>query len=155
MRLETSTAADIAQIRSWSEVDIDKFHRSVSPKFWLTAAPGSYLAGAIDDAEGRVLYFRFDREGDLLRMHTQFAPETVVSRRRVAVAINKVLPEYLALAAEVGISGIVFETVFSALAAFMARIGFVKAEGENNDYILKFAASAASSTEQECVTAHE
>lgn len=138
MRLETSTAEDIAQIRSWSEVDIDKAHRTTPPKFWLTAAPDSYLAGAIDDLEGRVLYFRFDREGDLLRMHTQFAPESLVNRRRVATAISEVLPQYLQMVAAVGITGIVFETVFPELAAFMARIGFVNAEGDNNDYVLRF-----------------
>jgi hypothetical protein len=140
MLIKPTSIEDVEQISAWSEVDLDESHRRIDPSFWLTAAPGSYLVGAIDDAEGRVLYFRFDREQEsLLRMHTQFAPSTEVNSSRVAKAISGVLPSYLQMVQADGIGGIVFETRFSELAAFMARLGFRKAEGKNDDFILEFA----------------
>jgi hypothetical protein len=140
MQVKPTYTEDVEQIRAWSEIDIDESHRKTNPEFWLTAAPGSYFAGAIEDADGIVLYFRFDKEGDLLRMSTQFAPENFVSRRRVAEAISAVLPSYSRMVQADGITGIVFETKFPELAAFMSRIGFEKAGGDN--FILSFAAQA-------------
>jgi hypothetical protein len=140
MLIKPTSIEDMEQIRAWAEADIDEAHRCIDPSFWLTAATKSYLAGAIDDSEGRVLYFRFDREQEsLLRMHTQFGPENQVSRSRVAQAISTVLPNYLQMVQADGINGIIFETRFPELAAFMARLGFRKAEGENDDYVLRFA----------------
>jgi hypothetical protein len=141
MQVKPTSIEDLEQIGAWSEIDIDEPHRKISPEWWLTAAPGSYFAGAIDDSEGRVLYFRFDRENtSTLRMHTQFAPQNLVAPRRVAKAICDVLPNYLAIVREVGIDSIIFETKFPELAAFMSRIGFQKAGGD--DFILSFAAQA-------------
>jgi hypothetical protein len=141
MQVKPTFIEDVEQIRAWSEIDIDESHRKTNPEFWLTAAPGSYFAGAIEDADGIVLYFRFEKEGELLRMHTQFAPENLVSRRRVAEAISAVLPNYSRMVQADGITGIVFETKFPELAAFMSKIGFQKAGGD--DFILNFAAQAA------------
>jgi hypothetical protein len=142
MQVKPTYIEDVEQIRAWSEIDIDESHRKTNPEFWLTAAPGSYFAGAIDDSDGRILYFRFDREDEsTLRMHTQFAPENLVSRRRVAEAISAVLPNYSRMVQADGITGIVFETKFPELVAFMSKIGFQKAGGD--DFILNFAAQAA------------
>jgi hypothetical protein len=140
MQIKPTTIEDVEQICAWSKIDIDESHRKTNPEFWLTAAPGSYFGGAIEDADGIVLYFRFDREQEsLLRMHTQFAPSTKVNRSRVAKAISAVLPSYLQIVQADGIDGIVFETRFPELVAFMARLGFIKAEGKHDDYILEFA----------------
>jgi hypothetical protein len=148
INLSPTVNEDLDRIKTWQAADIDEAHRIINPTWWLTGALGSYLAGRAEDSEGIVLYFRFDKETpDTLRMYTQFGPEEIVSRRRVAAVIAGVLPPYIRSVQAVGIQAIIFETIFPELAAFCTKtLGFEHVE-KSNDYILKFAAEAVAVTE--------
>jgi hypothetical protein len=136
VQLVASTESDLPQIQTWCKSDIDFTHHHIDPRFFLTGQ--GYLTTKIDDSEGTTLYARFDREDSLLRMHTQFATESIVSRKRVARAISTALPPFIEHVRASGITGILFETTFPGLADFMKKFGFKKLDGENDDYVLMF-----------------
>jgi hypothetical protein len=132
-----STEADLPELEAWSISDIDSFHVTIDPLFWLTGS-NSFLALKVTDDEGDVLFVRFDREDSGLRMHTQFAPLETVSKKRVVSAILGTLPAFIEKAKTEGLTHITFMTTFPQLAAWMQlTLGFRLVEG-TDDYKLKF-----------------
>lgn len=83
------------------------------------------------------MYMRLDQEADLMRFHTQFAPENEVSKKRVVDTILAGLPAIQGEAMKRNLKGLVFESTSKSLIAFMAKLGF-KALENTNDYVLKF-----------------
>jgi hypothetical protein len=148
------TAEDFPKLIEWIREDIDETHHAMVPEFWQTGAD-CFLNLKVADAEGDVFFVRFDREQDGLRMSTQFAPPTVVSKKRVTEAILGTLPAFIERVKQDGIQFIVFETTFPHLAGFMQiNLRFRLVEG-TNDYKLNFAVKPQAVPEQqECFIAH-
>jgi hypothetical protein len=88
------------------------------------------------DSKGPLTYIRLDRESDYVRIHTQFAPESVVSKRRLVVgmiaAVKKLIDVYQSQA-----KGLVFNSVNKSLVAFMGNHLNFTSVG-NDDYQLEF-----------------
>jgi hypothetical protein len=88
------------------------------------------------DGKGPLAYVRLDAEGEYARIHTQFAPESIVSKRRLIVgmiqAVKSLIEYYRS-----GRKGLVFNSVNPSLVAFMSKhLGF-KSIGQD-DYRLDF-----------------
>jgi hypothetical protein len=126
-----SIDSDLDQLKEW--IDKDPYHKDQPADWWLTG--NGYLSCALQDDKGPVFYLRFDQEGDLLRMSTQFAPESEVSRIRVAKAILKTFPKFIE-SMRPKFKGIVFESISPELIGFMSKLGFNKTNGD--DYVLLF-----------------
>ena len=129
-----STLDDLEQLKEWTAHDPYHFHQD-RPEWWLTGAEGSLLCFCLMDQKGPLTYVRLD-DGDYIRIHTQFAPESVVSKRRLVVGmiecVTKLIEVYKTSA-----RGMIFNSVNPSLIAFMDnRLGF-KSVG-NNDYRLDF-----------------
>jgi hypothetical protein len=133
MKFESSTLEDIQQIQEWTDAD-EYHHGQNNPAWWITGN-GSYLAGCIQDDEGTVLYFRFDREDPLLRLNIQFAPIEKVSKRRVVQALLGTFSNIEMLARAAQFTGLIFASESPRLILFLDKLGF-KQEGEN--FILRF-----------------
>jgi hypothetical protein len=130
-----STFEDIAQLTEWISNDPYHFHQGQAA-WWLTGSEGSLLAFCLMDARGPLAYVRLDREGEYIRIHTQFAPKSVVSNRRLVVgmiAAVKKLEEVYQLQAK----GFVFNSVNESLIAFMGNHLKFTSVG-NDDYQLDF-----------------
>ena len=130
---------DEPQILEWMQAD--PYHSSkvdvMERGWWLTGA-NCQLAGAVDDESGPVLYYRFDEEGSLVRMHTQFGPPEQVSKQRVVQAISDAIAVVSVLFKEQGFKGIVFESTSGSLIRFMSKLGFKAKLDSNNDFVLMF-----------------
>jgi hypothetical protein len=135
MLFSPSTVDDLEQLTEWIAYDPYHFHQG-QPEWWLTG--NGLLAFCLMDDRGPLTYVRLDDEGEYIRIHTQFAPESVVSKRRLVVgmlqAINTLIEVYKSTA-----KGLVFNSVSPGLIAFMGRLGFI-AVG-NDDYRLDFEVS--------------
>jgi len=137
IRFIPTSLEDQPQICEWLSEDPSKKGDPIMPGWWVTGA-NCVMAGCAQDEFGPVVYLRFDRDGDLIRMHTVFAPEAEVSKRRVAQAISQAMPALMGLAKKNGGKGIVFESVSSKLIDFMGRFGFVPRPNYFNDFVLMF-----------------
>jgi hypothetical protein len=129
--------SDLPQIADW--VRQDPFH--CDDEAWKNVegmlTGSGLLSFCLRDSIGPVIFMRFDKEGELMRIAAQFGPEEEVSRRRTAVALIKVgLPLMKLCAKKNGLKGLVFESTSETLIAFMIKQGF-KAIG-NSDYALAF-----------------
>jgi hypothetical protein len=134
MRFDPST--DIEQIKAWTLAD-PYHYRQDQPEWWLTNAEGSLLVFCLTDNQGPVAYVRLDAEGEDVRIHTQFAPESIVSKRRLVVSMIQCMVKLTELAIKVSAKGMIFNSVNPSLIAFMdKRLGF-KPVGQN-DYRLDF-----------------
>jgi hypothetical protein len=134
MRLEVSTIADVQRISDWTQVD--EYHRENNvPAWWLTG--NGSLAFRLDDDEGPVVYIRVD-EGDLYRLHCQFAPRDVVSKRRLISSMMGIFPWVSEYAKSRGAKGVVFNSGSPSLARFMKKLGFEPSWEKYGDYVLKF-----------------
>jgi hypothetical protein len=132
-----STVDDIDQIVEWTKHDPYHFHQG-QPEWWLTEAEGSLLAFCLMDKKGPVAYVRLDVDGDFIRIHTQFAPEAVVSKRRLVVgmiaAVKKLIEFY---SSQTIMRGFIFNSINPSLIMFMDKhLGF-KPAGDD-DYWLIF-----------------
>ena len=156
MRFETTTReADLQRIKEW--IAADEYHntKNFSDEFFLTGFGA--LCFRVDDSVGPTMYIRIETdavEPKHCRAHIQFAPPEIVSPRRVAVALLQTLPVMVEHFQQKGFEAMLFESMAPKLIGFFEKKGFVPVDG-TDDFILKFAAKAACSTEQECVTAHE
>lgn len=136
----TSTQVDDQpMILRWMESD--PYHcinaTITGSEWWLTGM--GLLSGCIEDAHGPAMFFRFDREDNLVRLHTQFGPENEVSKRRVVKVIMEALPALRTKALEYGGRGFIFESTSPLLIRFMYSIGFGPADRDNvNDHIWIF-----------------
>jgi hypothetical protein len=132
------TESDFPTIETWISEDYffwDKTKPAYLPSWW---AKFSYVSFKIQDAQGTVIFCRFDRENaTTLRMHSQFAPSARVSERRVAAVILEAIPRFVKQAAMDGFTAIVFDSVSPKLTKFMCdKLGFEPIG--NNDYQLSF-----------------
>jgi hypothetical protein len=136
INLSSSNEGDLEQLNEWIAHDPYHFHQG-QPEWWLTGAPGSLLAFCLMDKKGPLAYVRLDAEGEYIRIHTQFAPETEVSKRRLVVGMVKCLEKLIELYKSAGKRGLVFNSVSPSLIAFMDKhLGF-KSVG-SDDYQLNF-----------------
>jgi hypothetical protein len=131
-----STLADVEQLTEWIAHDPYHFHQG-QPEWWLSGAQGSLLAFCLMDARGPLTYVRLDAEGEYVRIHTQFAPESVVSKRRLVVGMIYAVKCLIQLYKSNGAKGLVFNSVNPSLVGFMGKhLGF-KSIGDD-DYVLDF-----------------
>lgn len=135
MQFTPSTFDDIEQIREWILHDPYHFHQG-QPEWWLTGVDESLLAFCLADERGPLSYVRLDAEGEYVRIHTQFAPLSVVSKRRLVVGMIQAL-KTLADLYKGAYKGLVFNSINPSLIAFLDKhLGF-KPVG-NNDFRLDF-----------------
>lgn len=129
-----SVPADVPQIAEWTA--IDPYHyRQCQPEWWLTGNE-NLLAFILMDVRGPLTFVRLDEEGEYIRIHTQFAPRTEVSRARLLVGMVECMDKLIALY-KLDRKGMIFNSVSPTLIAFMGkRFGF-KSVGDN-DYRLDF-----------------
>lgn len=136
IRLTEVTSQDVEQIKEWTASD--EWHAYLKPSSAESYVTGNgLLSFCIQDDKGPVVFVRFDKDGDLLRVATQFAPVSVVSKRRlIAGIITALVPSIVSVGKENGLKGAVYESVSPTLINFMSKFGF-KAAG-NDDYVLTF-----------------
>ena len=128
-----SITADIPQLEEWIAHDPYHFHQG-NPEWWLTG--NGLLAFTLLDERGPLCYVRLDEEGKYVRIHTQFAPEAVVSKRRLLVGMIQCMTKLIELCRPQK-RGMVFNSVSPSLIAFMGkRFNFVI--DKDDDYVLEF-----------------
>lgn len=132
MKLTPTTEADLSQIGDW--ITADSFHQGQSAMFWLTGSD-CLFAARVEDKRGVVAYARVEEEETGYRIHAQFAPEDIVSRRRVARAIVNFIVTMKAVANTNKKQRLITESENPDLIVFLAGLGFLP--GEGHDYILK------------------
>jgi len=135
INLSPSTPDDLEQLTEWIAHDPYHFHLG-QPDWWLTGSEGSLLAFCLMDSRGPLTYVRLDEEGEYVRIHTQFAPESVVSKRRLIVGmiecVRKLVEVYTGSK-----KGMIFNSVSPNLIAFMGNhLNFITVG--NDDYQLDF-----------------
>ena len=135
INLTPSTLNDIEQLTEWIAHDPYHFHQG-QPDWWLTDADGSLLAFCLMDTRGPLTYVRLDLEGEYIRIHTQFAPESVVSKRRLVVGMIECMKNLIQFY-KPHAKGMIFNSVNPSLAAFMGKhLGFESVGSD--DYRLDF-----------------
>lgn len=136
IHFSVSLESDIPQLAEWASIDPYHFHQG-QPEWWLTGVEGSLLAFILTDERGPLTFVRLDREGEHVRIHTQFAPREEVSQRRLVAGMIQCLDVLVMRATVEGFKGMIFNSVSPSLIAFMGkRFGF-KSVG-NDDYRLDF-----------------
>ena len=137
LKLTTTNPEDLEQIQEWLQAD--PWHSGDarnSPKAMLSGS-GALLCFCVQDDKGPVFYIRLDKENDLVRVAAQFAPENIVSKRRVILGLARAfVPAAKKFAQDRGFKGLVFESVNPKLIAFMNKLNFKPAG--NNDFVLRF-----------------
>lgn len=120
--LKTSGEQDIPKLADW--IKADPYHRDHSdPVWWLTG--NGVLSGLVEDESGILGYIRFDRDGDLLRMHTQFGPREEVSKQRLVDGMLLFIPLMQTYCKTQKATGIIFESTSPSLIGFMKlKFGF-------------------------------
>ena len=134
--LTETTESDVEQIREWLVADPDHKTQTEADPEWMLTGQG-LLSFCIVDAKGPICYVRFDQDSDLVRVATQFAPESVVSKRRVILGLIKALiPTMLLFAKDNGFKGLVFKSTSESLIGFMKKQKFML--DKDDDYVLLF-----------------
>lgn len=129
------TEKDLPRIEDW--IDHDFFHFQKMAADWWIGGADCVLSCRVDDHEGPVMYMKADKEKELVRLHVQFAPESVVSKRRVIHAILDGFPRFVWVMKTFPIKGIIFESVNDLLISFMKKkLSFASCGGD--DYLLQF-----------------
>jgi len=132
MEFSPATLENLEQINEWILHDPYHFHQG-QPEWWL--GMGSLLAFCLTDNKGPLTYVRLDEEDGYVRIHTQFAPESVVSKRRLVVGMIWAMRCLIEFYKDK--KGLVFNSVNPSLVGFMSKhLGF-KSVG-NDDYQLSF-----------------
>jgi hypothetical protein len=131
MKLLNSTEADIEQLTEW--IKADPYHEhNINPTWWLTGS--GLLSYCIQDSIGPTMYVRIDAENGLMRIHTQFAPESEVSKLRVVKCLIKALPVMEFHGRKMGMTGFVYKSTSESLIEFMQKkFGFTPT-GSDDDY---------------------
>jgi len=83
------------------------------------------------------MYVRIDREGDLMRLHCQFAPGSEVNKKRVIRSLTWALPKMQHLAETNGMVGFIYKSSSPLLIQYMERQFGFQAVG-NDDHKLLF-----------------
>lgn len=116
-----TTYDDEPLIQRW--VDADPWHPEGDPEHWWVI--GGYLHFKVMDEDGVVAFVRLDREGDLLRFHTKFAPVEEVNEKRVARAIINTISGVKPYAITDHVEGFIIASVAPKLVAFLCKnLGF-------------------------------
>ena len=137
IKLTPSTIDDLEQIQEW--IALDPYHQNekkLKADWWLTGAKGSLLDFCLQDDNGPTCYVRLEKENDLTRLHTQFAPEEVVSKRRLVMSMLEAFKMTIPYLKSINMKGIIFESTSPSLIAFMEKQGFKHVSGD--DYLLMF-----------------
>ncbi len=136
IHLSETTDDDLEQITEW--LNADSWHKDDplnKPELMITG--NGLLAFCLSDDEGPLAYVKLTEEGDLNRISIQFAPENVVSKRRLAVGLVEAgIPAMKIFAQENGYKGLVFESINPSLIAFGRKQGFESIG--NNDFAMIF-----------------
>ena len=138
LRLTATEKTDLDQIREWMKEDPWHSHLPNQTAEELLTGKGIFCF-CIQDDVGPIVFVRFDRDEDenLLRVSTQFAPESEVSKRRLIVGLMRVLvPTIIKFGKEKKFDGAIYESVSPKLIEFMSKFGFNPTGG--NDYVLTF-----------------
>jgi hypothetical protein len=127
-----ATENDIPQISEW--VAADPYHKHQGqPEWWLTG--NGLLAFCLMDDKGPLTYVKLDEEGEYVRIHTQFAPESVVSKRRLVIGMMGCMKVLKDLYKDK--KGLIFNSLNPSLIAFMGKHQGFKSVG-SNDYRADF-----------------
>jgi hypothetical protein len=136
IKLTETTPQDVEQIKNW--LSADPWHRDDPrnvPELMTTG--NGLLSFCLQDDKGPLAYFKLTNNDELARIAIQFAPEEVVSKRRLIVGLVKAgIPAMKMFALQNGFKGLVFESISPLLISFGERQGF-KSVG-NDDYALLF-----------------
>lgn len=128
-----SVISDIDQIQKWT--DADEYHRGQhNPSWWLTG--NGFISFCLYDDKGPVCYVRID-DGEYARLNVQFAPQDVVSKRRLVLAMLEALPKLIKTMKSHGSNGFIFDSISPTLISFMDKVGFSKIAGDDS-YLLLF-----------------
>ena len=129
---------DLPQIQEWIDKDEDHQNR-MGAEWWLTGSD-CVIAFCVDDDLGPTMYVRMDKEGELARMHTQFAPQDEVPKKRLIASLLEGFPRLAKIMKVMLFKGIVFESTSESLVKFMSTLGFKPMGGKENidDYVLVF-----------------
>jgi hypothetical protein len=130
--LDASTPNDLEQLREWIAHDPYHFHLG-QPEWWLTG--NGLLAFCLMDDKGPLTYVRLDDEGEYIRIHTQFAPSDVVSKRRLVLGMLECLKVLRKVYKDK--RGFVFNSVNPSLVAFLKKYQGFQSIG-SDDYRLDF-----------------
>jgi len=134
MKFTPSTEQDIEQLTEW--IKADPYHKGcLDPLWWLTGQ--GLLCYCLQDEKGPTMYVRLDKDGDLLRIHTQFAPQSEVSKIRTAKSLLWAFPKMRDVAKKNNLTGFVFKSISEKLITFM-QIAFSFVPIGNDDYQLLF-----------------
>ena len=133
IKLTASNLDDVAQLTEW--IVADSYHKHQGqPEWWLTG--NGLLAFCLQDDRGPLTYVRLDAEGEYVRIHTQFAPESEVSKRRLIAGMIQCMDSLIAVYVDKK-QGMIFNSVSPTLIAFMEKkYGFKSVGGD--DYRLDF-----------------
>lgn len=135
IKFSASTATNLEQINEWRKRDSYHLHQN-HPEWWLTGAKGSLLAFCLTDAQGPLTFVRLEEEGEYVRIHTQFAPESIVSKRRLVVGMIECMKVLIGIYKTTA-KGMIFDSESPTLIAFMDKhFGFKSVGGK--DYRLDF-----------------
>lgn len=116
-----STSADVKQITEWTARDL--YHTEEYPEWWLTG--NGLLAFCLMDERGPLAYVRLNAEGEYVRIHTQFAPESIVSKRRLVVGMIECVRKLIEIYKADEKKGLIFGSISPTLVAFMDKhLGF-------------------------------
>lgn len=139
IKFSAATLDDRPQILEWTQDDPYHSERAqnIGPDWWITGSD-SLLAACVEDGGGPVFYFRLDDDGDLVRLHIQFAPLNQVSKGRVARSIIRALPLWANYAKTLMKKGIVFESINPSLIKFGESLGFKPSLETPHDFVLIF-----------------
>lgn len=134
IKMIPSTEEDIVRLIVWT--DVDEWHKGQdNPTWWLTG--NGLLAFVLTDDNGPLCYVRLDRDGDLVRLHTQFGPAEHVGKLRLVRGMVKCIPAMIEVAKKNEARGLVFSSSSPTLVAFMKnKFGFELAQ--DGDYVLVF-----------------
>lgn len=134
IQITETTKQDVEQIREW--IAADPWH-SGDPKWQnpeLMITGFGMMSFCLQDDEGPLAYVQLIEDGDDARIAMQFAPEDIVSKRRLVLGlINVGIPVMKGLAEGFEKKGLVFETFSPLLIGFAKRNGFKRVD-ETNDY---------------------
>lgn len=137
INFSASTIEDVPQLKEWIAHDPYHFHQGQS-EWWLTGMEGSLLAFLLTDERGPLTFVRLDREGEHVRIHTQFAPRAEVSQRRLVAGMIQCLDALVMRATVEGFKGMIFNSINPSLISFMGkRFGFKRLD-KTDDYVLRF-----------------
>jgi hypothetical protein len=135
-RLRPTTREDLPKIEEW--IEEDPFHKDDSrctPEGLLTG--NGVLTFCVQDDQGPLCFVRLDDEEGILRLSTQFGPESEVSKQRLVVGLLTAgIPAIIEFGKSNHYGGIIFESVNESLIKFMEKQNFVLDKGD--DYLLRF-----------------